>query len=212
MFSIADAVAIVCDLLEALDYAHNNGIIHRDIKPANVMLDVNGRVKLTDFGVARLSDGASSEGTRAGTMVGTPSYMSPEQIQGMPSGPQADSFAAGVLLYPCLSLQKPFTGNSEWEIWQKIVNADPPALSEYRAGVPAALERAILMALAKDPKQRPATARADHAIEVGHGRRCGSESRIFRRRCHPQCRRWCRHWQRHRQCHWHWNCCAATAA
>ena len=160
LFGIAEAVAIVCDLLEALDYAHNNGIIHRDIKPANVMLDVNGRVKLTDFGVARLSDGASQEGTRAGTMVGTPSYMSPEQIQGMPSGPQADLFATGVLLYQCLTLQKPFTGNSEWEIWQKIVNADPPPLSRYRAAVPAALERALLKALAKDPKQRPATARA----------------------------------------------------
>lgn len=160
VFSIAEAVAIVCDLLEALDYAHNHGIIHRDIKPANVMLDGSGRVKLTDFGVARQSEGAGNEGTRAGTMVGTPSYMSPEQIQGLPAGAQADLFATGVLLYQCLSLQKPFVGNSEWEIWQKIVNLDPPPLSNYRAAVPPALERAMLKALAKDPKNRPATARA----------------------------------------------------
>jgi serine/threonine-protein kinase len=160
IFGIAEAVAIVCDLLEALDYAHNNGVIHRDIKPANVMLDDNGRVKLTDFGVARLIDGGGHEGTRAGTMVGTPSYMSPEQIKGLPVGAQADLFATGVLLYQCLSLQKPFIGNSEWEIWQKIVNEDPPALSTYRAAVPVALERAMLRALAKDPSNRPATARA----------------------------------------------------
>jgi tRNA A-37 threonylcarbamoyl transferase component Bud32 len=160
LFGIAETVGIVCDLLEALDYAHNNGIIHRDIKPANVMLDGGGRVKLTDFGVARLSDSAGQEGTRAGTMVGTPSYMSPEQIKGMPVGAGADLFATGVLLYQCLSLQKPFIGNSEWDIWQKIVNEDPPPLATYRAMVPAALERTVLRALAKDPKDRHPSARA----------------------------------------------------
>jgi serine/threonine-protein kinase len=160
LFGIAEAVAIVCDLLEALDYAHNNGIIHRDIKPANVMLDGGGRVKLTDFGVARLSEGGGQDGTRAGTMVGTPSYMSPEQIKGLPAGAGADLFATGVLLYQCLSLQKPFIGTSEWDIWQKIVNEDPPPLSTYRDMVPAALERAVLRALAKDPKHRHPSARA----------------------------------------------------
>jgi serine/threonine protein kinase len=160
LFGIAEAVAIVCDLLEALDYAHNNGIIHRDIKPANVMLDGGGRVKLTDFGVARLSEGGGQDGTRAGTMVGTPSYMSPEQIKGLPAGAGADLFATGVLLYQCLSLQKPFIGTSEWDIWQKIVNEDPPPLSTYRDMVPAALERTVLRALAKDPKHRHPSARA----------------------------------------------------
>lgn len=160
VFGINEAVTIVCDLLEALDYAHNNGIIHRDIKPANVMLDASGRVKLTDFGVARLTDGISQEGTRAGTMVGTPSYMSPEQIQGRPAGAQADLFATGVLLYQCLSLHKPFVGNSEWEIWQKIVNEAPPPLSDYRSAIPPGLEAVILRALAKDPLHRPASARA----------------------------------------------------
>jgi serine/threonine protein kinase len=160
LFGIAETVAIVCDLLEALDYAHNNGIIHRDIKPANVMLDGAGRVKLTDFGVARLSDSAGQEGTRAGTMVGTPSYMSPEQIKGLPVGAGADLFATGVLLYQCLSLQKPFVGTNEYDIWQKIVNDDPPPLATYRDMVPAALERTLLRALAKEPKNRPPSARA----------------------------------------------------
>lgn len=160
VFGIDETVGIVCNLLDALDYAHEKYIYHRDIKPANVMIDVRGRVKLTDFGVARQSDGTGNDGTRAGTMVGTPSYMSPEQIKGLPAQAAADLFATGVVLYQCLTLHKPFSGGSEWEIWQKIVNEPPPPLSQYRAGVPPALERAMLRALAKDPKERPPSAAA----------------------------------------------------
>ncbi|WLI89476.1 protein kinase [Massilia sp. R2A-15] len=160
LFGIDETVGIVCNLLDALDYAHEKFIYHRDIKPANVMIDVRGRVKLTDFGVARQSDGSGNDGTRAGTMVGTPSYMSPEQIKGLPAQAAADLFATGVVLYQCLTLHKPFSGGSEWEIWQKIVNEPPPPLSQYRAGVPPALERAMLRALAKDPKERPPSAAA----------------------------------------------------
>ncbi|MES3022223.1 MAG: protein kinase [Pseudomonadota bacterium] len=159
VFGIVETVGIVCELLEALDYAHRKGVIHRDIKPANVMIDQHGKVKLTDFGVARVSASGAHEATKAGTMVGTPSYMSPEQVKGLAAGAGADLFATGVLLYQCLSLHKPFVGNSEWEIWQKIVNDAPPPLSTYREQIPEALERAVLHALAKDPRQRPASAR-----------------------------------------------------
>ncbi|MDD5296175.1 MAG: protein kinase [Rhodocyclaceae bacterium] len=154
LLGVDEVVQIVGDLLQALDYAHEHGVIHRDIKPANVMLDGAGRVKLTDFGVARLSDSGGSEATKAGTMVGTPGYMAPEQIKGLSVGPQADIFATGVLLYQCLTLQKPFTGTSDWEVYHKIVNEDPPPLSQFRGGIPPALEAVVRRALAKEPKDR----------------------------------------------------------
>jgi serine/threonine protein kinase len=154
LLGIDEVVRIVSDLLQALDYAHEHGVIHRDIKPANVMIDGAGRVKLTDFGVARLSDAGSSEATKAGTMVGTPGYMAPEQIKGLSVGPQADIFATGVLLYQCLTLQKPFTGSSDWDVYHKIVNEDPPPLSQFRGGIPPALEAVVRRSLAKEPRDR----------------------------------------------------------
>ena len=98
-FALNDAVRIVCELLDALAYAHKKGVVHRDIKPANVMLDAQMRVKLTDFGVARIIN--SDDGrTQAGTMVGTKNYMSPEQILGAPVGPRSDLFAVGATFLP----------------------------------------------------------------------------------------------------------------
>ncbi|MDB5953312.1 MAG: kinase domain protein [Massilia sp.] len=160
VFAIDAAVAIVCQLLEALAYAHERFIFHRDIKPANIMIDGRGWVKLTDFGVARQSDGGHEATLAGGTLVGTPSYMSPEQIKGIPAVAASDLFATGVVLYQCLALHKPFVGESSWEIWDQTVNVAPPPLSTYRAGVPAALERAMLHALAKQAKDRPVSALA----------------------------------------------------
>lgn len=161
VYAIDEAVGIVCQLLEALAYAHERFIFHRDIKPANIMIDARGWVKLTDFGVARQSDANGNDATMAGgTLVGTPSYMSPEQIKGVPAVAGSDLFATGVVLYQCLTLHKPFVGESSWEIWDQTVNLDPPPLSKYRDGVPPALERALLHALAKNPKDRPESARA----------------------------------------------------
>ena len=108
-FDLPAAVRILCELLDALGYAHEHGIVHRDVKPANVMLDAAGRVKLTDFGVARMAD-AGADRTLPGTMVGTPSYLSPEQIQGLAVGSRTDLFAVGVILYQFLTHRKPFAG------------------------------------------------------------------------------------------------------
>jgi len=149
-----EVVRIIGELLEALNYAHLKGVIHRDVKPANIMLDEQNRVKLTDFGVARLFDTGGAEGTRPGTMVGTPGYMAPEQIKGLIVGPQADIFATGVVLFQCLTLRKPFSAASDWEIYQKIVSEEPPALSWFRGDIPPALEAVVRRALAKDPRER----------------------------------------------------------
>src|SRR3954471_13900222 len=109
-FELKEAVRIMCELLDALDFAHNAGIIHSDIKPANVMLDAQARTKLTDFGVARVqdTDRTQAERTQAGTMVGTPAYMSPEQITGGTIDKRSDVFSAGIILYQFLTGEKPF--------------------------------------------------------------------------------------------------------
>lgn len=156
-FSLEEAVRMIGELLDALDYAHQNGIVHRDIKPANVMLDGQNRVKLTDFGVARLSD-ASAERTQAGTMVGTPSYMSPEQIEGSAVGPRSDIFAVGIILYQFLTGEKPFHAQGMWAIQKKIMQEDPVLPSVLNPSLAPIFDAIVLRALAKKPDDRYTTA------------------------------------------------------
>jgi serine/threonine protein kinase len=155
-FPIAKSLGYMIDLLGALDYAHSQGIVHRDIKPANIMIDQSGRLKLTDFGVVKMLD--NQEGTQAGTMVGTPGYMSPEQILGTGVSPRSDIFAAGVILYQLLTWKKPFTGDGVFTIQQKIVNEDPVSPSSLNAELPPFLDRIVARALAKKPEDRYAHA------------------------------------------------------
>jgi serine/threonine-protein kinase len=152
-FALDDAVRIISELLDALDYAHKSGIVHRDIKPANVMLDGQMRVKLTDFGVARLSDN-NSERTQAGTMVGTPSYMSPEQIEGAPVGPRSDIFAVGIILYQFLTGEKPFHAQGLWAIQKKIMSEDPVLPTVLNPSLNPAFDAVVLRALAKKADDR----------------------------------------------------------
>lgn len=158
-FALEDAVRIIGELLDALDYAHQNGIVHRDIKPANVMLDGQMRVKLTDFGVARLSD-SNAERTQAGTMVGTPSYMSPEQIEGAPVGPRSDIFAVGIILYQFLTGEKPFHAQGLWAIQKKIMSEDPVLPTVLNPSINPAFDAVVLRALAKKAEDRYPTAAA----------------------------------------------------
>src|ERR687884_602604 len=160
-FDLKEAVRIMCELCDALDFAHNAGIIHRDIKPANVMLDAQARTKLTDFGVARVqdSDKTSVERTQAGTMVGTPAYMSPEQITGANIDKRTDVFSAGIILYQFLTGEKPFTGSGAWTIAKKIIQEEPPLPSSLNnAGTPL-FDAVVNRALAKNPDQRYQSAR-----------------------------------------------------
>jgi eukaryotic-like serine/threonine-protein kinase len=158
-FDLATAFRLMIELLDALEFAHEAGIIHRDIKPANVMIDAAGHAKLTDFGVARVTEpGDQAEATRAGALVGTPSYMSPEQIQGQPVDRRTDVFSAGIIFYQFLTGQKPFEG-TQFALQQKIVMEDPVWPSAI-VQVPPEFDRVVARALAKDVEQRYQSARS----------------------------------------------------
>ncbi len=146
-FTLEDAVRMMCELLAALGYAHQHGVIHRDVKPANVMLSHDLRVKLTDFGVARMA-AVNVDQTDAG-MVGTPSFMSPEQITGQLVGPQSDLFAAGIILYQFLTSERPFRGSGVFAVQQKILYDQPVPPSVLNPLLNPAFDRIVARALAK---------------------------------------------------------------
>jgi len=151
-FTLEDAVRMTCELLEALGYAHRHGVIHRDIKPANVMLGHDLRVKLTDFGVARMA--AVNAEQLDSEMVGTPSFMAPEQIAGQAVGPQADLFAVGIILYQFLTNERPFRGAGIFAVQQKILHEDPMPPSLLNPLLDPGFDRIVLRALAKRPQDR----------------------------------------------------------
>jgi serine/threonine protein kinase len=155
-FTVPEVVLIMTALLEGLAYSHANGVIHRDIKPANVMLTRDHKIKLADFGVARIE---SSNLTQAGTMIGTPTYMSPEQFTGHPADARTDIYSAGVLLYQMLTGEKPFEGGIT-AIMHKVLSVEPPAPSALSPAVPPALDDVVLKAMAKSPETRFQTASA----------------------------------------------------
>ncbi len=159
-FELKEAVRIMCELLDALDFAHEGGIVHRDIKPANVMLDGQARVKLADFGVARVTDDRSAaEKTQAGTMVGTPAYMSPEQITGGNVDRRTDIFSAGIILYQFLTGEKPFTGSGAWTIAKKIIQDHPPVPSSINNTISPLFDNVVNKALSKQVDTRYQTAK-----------------------------------------------------
>jgi serine/threonine protein kinase len=158
-FDLGTIFRLMMELLDALDFAHEAGVIHRDVKPANVMLAAGNHVKLADFGVARVSEpeGEQGELTRAGAMVGTPSYMSPEQIQGQTIDRRTDIFSAGIVFYQLLTGQKPFQGG-QWELAKKIVQDDPVWPSTLMQ-IPPAIDRVVARAMAKQAEHRYQRAR-----------------------------------------------------
>ena len=160
-------VEITGALAEALAAAHEKGIMHRDLKPANVMVTAEGRVKVLDFGLAKdvgaeTSDGAtqSSAGlTQAGIVMGTPAYMSPEQVSGRALDCRTDIFSLGVILHEMATGHRPFKGTSAAELVSSILRDDPPLVTELRADLPGDLARVIRRCLEKDPRHRVQTAR-----------------------------------------------------
>ena len=142
---------IIVDVLMGLSYAHKHGIIHRDIKPANIRVGEDGHAKIMDFGVAHL---ASSDMTRTGLVVGTPSYMAPEQVMGGKAVPGTDLFAVGAVLYHLITGSKPFEGPTLQSLFYRIVTDMPRPLDDVRPGLPTSLNAIIQKAMAKDPAER----------------------------------------------------------
>jgi serine/threonine-protein kinase len=159
-------MTLVAQAARALHHAHINGFVHRDVKPGNLLIRPDGRLVLTDFGIARSI--AASRLTQSGFIVGTPSYLAPEQFAGAPSGPAADIYALGVVAYECLALRPPFVGDTPAALAAMQVRNEPPPLPP---SVPESVRTVVMRALAKEPWQRwpTAAAMADAAVAAAAG-------------------------------------------
>ncbi|WP_110518556.1 Stk1 family PASTA domain-containing Ser/Thr kinase [Herpetosiphon llansteffanensis] len=151
-------LAIVRQIAEALQAAHDSGLVHRDVKPQNVLIDSNDYARLSDFGIAKSKQ--SSALTDPGTTFGTADYLAPEQAQGLGATPLSDVYALGVLTYEMLTGRLPFSGDSPLAVALQHIQAVPPALRNYNPSIPPQLEAIVLQAMSKDPAQRPQSARA----------------------------------------------------
>lgn len=158
-FSVPEAIRLTVALLETLDEAHRHGVVHRDIKPSNLMLLHDGRLKVTDFGIARLR-GREVVKTQAGTVLGTPRFASPEQLRGQDVDGRSDLFAVGILLYSLLTGRFPFDGESFAAVATAIFESHPVPPSQLVPSVPSPVEEVILKALSKERAARYSTAAA----------------------------------------------------
>ena len=154
---VPQALSIAAQVAEGLGYAHQQGVVHRDIKPANIMVVAEGPVKITDFGIARMR--ASADLTQTGVMLGSPKYMSPEQVIGKRADHRSDIFSLGVILYEMLTGAAPFSGENVTALMYQIVNFAPPAPSTVNPQVPEMLDFIVAKMLAKPLEERYQDAR-----------------------------------------------------
>jgi serine/threonine protein kinase len=155
---VSSTLAIAAQLAESLEVAHAQGVVHRDIKPQNLLLDADGVLKVMDFGVARLAERTSAR-TEAGLIVGTPAYMSPEQLLSEPTDARSDLYSAGVVLYECLTGALPFEADSTISLIGRVLNIEPSPPAGINADVPPPLSALILQLLAKKPEERLGSAK-----------------------------------------------------
>ncbi|HUZ19288.1 MAG TPA: Stk1 family PASTA domain-containing Ser/Thr kinase [Acidimicrobiales bacterium] len=153
----AQAAQIAADIAKALSYAHRHGVVHRDVKPGNVLITADGQVKVTDFGIARAM-GADEQVTQTGLVMGTATYFSPEQAQGLGVDGRSDVYALGVVLYEMVTGRPPFTGETPVAIAYQHVREHPPTPRSLNPAIPTSLEAIILQAMAKLPAERYPTA------------------------------------------------------
>ncbi len=149
--TLEDKLPVMEQILDGVAYAHAQGVIHRDLKPANIHVQRNGHIKVMDFGLARLGE---SEITRAGTVMGTPNYMSPEQVRGEKTGPASDVFALGAMFYEILSGRRAFDADSMHAVLYKVTESQPTPLPEVCEGIPPVIVTFIWRAIAKAPELR----------------------------------------------------------
>lgn len=166
------AAEVMADVAGALQYAHEHGIVHRDVKPANIMIDVDGEVKVADFGIAQGAD-EDQQLTQVGAVVGTAAYFSPEQAQGHVADARSDVYAMGCVLYELLTNRPPFDGETPWAIAYKHVNERARSPRSLNPAVPADLEAIVLTAMQKDPARRyqSATEMRDDLLRWRRGQR-----------------------------------------
>jgi len=166
---VEKSLELVRQVAEALDYAHRNQIVHRDIKPANIIVTGEGQAKITDFGIAKLQ---TQKFTQTGQIMGTPAYMSPEQLTAAPVDGRSDLFSLGALLYWLLAGREPFSGDTLATLTYQIVHTDPPPVAELNPSLGADFDYVLQCALAKDPARRYQTGRAlaDDLEDLKHGR------------------------------------------
>jgi serine/threonine-protein kinase len=155
-FDLIDVFELMKQLLAALDYSHRQGVVHRDIKPANLMILHGPKVKVMDFGIARLD---SSSLTQVGTVVGTPTHMSPEQLMGLTADGRVDIWSSGVILYELLTGVTPFHGETPAAVMHKVLQAEPVKPSQVKPGIPEGFDIVVARALAKKPEERFQSAR-----------------------------------------------------
>jgi eukaryotic-like serine/threonine-protein kinase len=155
--TLGEALRMMREASVGLDFAHRHGIVHRDIKPHNMLLDGEGRLKISDFGIAKLA-GQTTELTVTGSVMGSPHYLSPEQIRGVPLDGRSDLFSLGVVIYELLGGRRPFEGDTIGTLVYQILHTEPPPVEELRPDVPPRLRAVVRRLLAKEPEDRFATA------------------------------------------------------
>ena len=177
---LAARIGIVRQVAEALGHAHERGVLHRDVKPGNILVARDGRVKVTDFGIGKFTEASTSNLTRAGHMIGSPAYMSPEQVKGEKLDGRSDLFSLGVVLYELLTGARPFPGESITTLVYQILHTEPKDPLEWNASLPVATRAVIARLLAKAPDRRPADAR-EFIFELEKIEKIQRESEMTRR-------------------------------
>lgn len=158
--TLSEIVNIGIQMAETLGYAHQKGIVHRDVKPSNILLQSNGQIKITDFGIAHIEDPSSAVQTQAGEILGTPAYMSPEQVLSRPVDGRSDLFSVGIILYELSTGKRPFGGENIAAIFHSITHHHPPEPSQVNPNIPKKLSQTIMRCLKKEPEERFETGQA----------------------------------------------------
>jgi serine/threonine-protein kinase len=175
--TVERALTIVLGICDALDYMHKHGIVHRDLKPENVMVDEQDRVKLIDFGVAMKEDARRlTFANSQSPTLGTPDYISPEQVKGQRGDQRSDIYAVGIMLFEMLTGQVPFSGPNPFAVMNERVLNDPKPVREVNPAISREVEEIIFRALERDPRHRYATA-TEMAWELEHQEQVGVEER-----------------------------------
>ncbi len=153
--SLDYVLSLGIQLAEALHYAHDHGVVHRDVKPSNILLLADGQtIKIADFGIAHIDDPNSAQQTQVGTVLGTPQYMSPEQVMGQKVDGRSDLFSLGVILYQLCTGQRPFEADTMATLLYKITKEDPPVIAKVGPGLAAGMQHIVTKLLAKTPDRR----------------------------------------------------------